>query len=108
MQNGCNIGLDKWYIFLTGLACLKLLIEIWRYMFIKVHYQESMVIQLCGNYLIMPIAFVVFFIFTQTMFENANPDPSHVLTYKEAQHATLKQNVCVNGDIFSQSLYATF
>ena len=38
VQNGCNIGLDKWYIFLTGLACLKLLIEIWRYMFIKVHY----------------------------------------------------------------------
>ena len=38
VQNGCNIGLDKWYIFLTGLACAKLLIEVWRYLFVKVHY----------------------------------------------------------------------
>jgi len=38
VQNGCNIGLEKWYIFLTGLACAKLLIEIWRYMFVKVNY----------------------------------------------------------------------
>lgn len=38
VENGCNIGLDKWYIFLTGLACAKLLIEIWRYMYVKVNF----------------------------------------------------------------------
>ena len=38
VQNGCNIGLDKWYIFLTGLACIKLLIQVWRYMFVKVNF----------------------------------------------------------------------
>ena len=43
-QTGCNIGLDKWYIFLTGLACMKLLIQVWRYMFVKVNFQESMLI----------------------------------------------------------------
>ena len=44
VQNGCEIGLDKWYIFLTALTCLKLLIEIGRYMYTKVHYQESILI----------------------------------------------------------------
>ena len=38
VENGCNIGLDKWYIFLTGLACAKLVIEVWRYMFVKVNF----------------------------------------------------------------------
>ena len=30
-QNGCNIGLDSWYIFFAALVCLKLLIEMFRY-----------------------------------------------------------------------------
>ena len=81
MQNGCNIGLNKWYIFLTALACAKLLIEVWRYLFVKVHYQESMLLHLGGNFLLMPIAFAVFFVYTQMMYENSNPDPEHVLTY---------------------------
>ena len=38
VENGCDIGLDKWYIFLTALTAFKLLIEIWRYMFVKVNY----------------------------------------------------------------------
>ena len=38
VQNGCEIGLDRWYIFLTALTCLKLLIEIGRYIYTKMHY----------------------------------------------------------------------
>ena len=44
VQNGCNIGLDRWYIFLTALACLKLLIEVARYMYTKLNHQESVII----------------------------------------------------------------
>lgn len=38
VQNGCNIGLDKWYIFFTCLVCAKLLIEVMRYMYVKINY----------------------------------------------------------------------
>ena len=84
VQNGCNIGLDKWYIFLAGLACAKLLIEVWRYMFVKLHYQESLTLHIAANFVMMPIAFTIFFISTQMMWENANPDPEEVLSYREA------------------------
>ena len=84
VANGCNIGLERWYIFLTAMTGIKLLIEIWRYMFVRVHFQESMILHLGGNFILMPIAFTVFFIYTQSMFERANPDPDHVLSYREA------------------------
>jgi len=42
------------------------------------------------------------------MWERANPDPEVILSYREAQHAQLAQNVCVTADILSQSLYSTF
>ena len=38
VQNGCNIGLEKWYIFLTALAAAKLMFEVWRYMYVKLNY----------------------------------------------------------------------
>lgn len=84
VRNGCNIGLNMWYIFLTGLAGTKLLIEIWRYLYVKVNFQESMLLHMVGNYIIMPVAFVVFFVYTQTMWENSNPDPDHIMSYQEA------------------------
>ncbi len=101
VENGCNIGLNKWYIFLTALVAFKLLIEMWRYMFVKMYYQESLLVNLGGNFLLMPIAFIAFFIYTQGMFERSNPDPDHIISYREAQHATLEANECVTGDILS-------
>ena len=64
-------------------------------------YQESIALHLGGNYIFMPIAFLVFFVYTQMLFENANPDPDHILSYAEAQHASLAPNVCVDGDVVS-------
>lgn len=83
-ENGCNIGLNGWYIFLTGLVIFKLLIEIFRYLCVKVNYQESITVHFGGNFLLMPIAFAVFFVHTQTMWEHSNPDPDHVMSYREA------------------------
>ena len=37
-QTGCSINLDGWYIFLTILVCFKLLIEIFRYICVKINY----------------------------------------------------------------------
>ena len=108
VENGCNIGLNKWYMFLTGIACFKLIIEVWRYMYVKLNFQESLILHMGGNYLLMPIAFVVFFIYTQTIWENSNPDPDRILSYQDAQMAELEQNECVTGDLLSQSLYSTF
>lgn len=64
VRNGCNIGLDKWYIFLTVMACAKLLIEVWRYMYVKINFQESLALHIGGNLICMPIAFLVFFVTT--------------------------------------------
>jgi len=63
-ENGCNISLNSWYIFLTALVSFKLLIEIFRYIIMKVNYSESVALHFGGNYLLMPIAFVVFFAYT--------------------------------------------
>lgn len=90
------------------MACLKLVVQVWRYLYVKLNYQESMVLHLGGNYILMPMAFLAFFIYTQTMYENSNPDPEVVLSYQEAQHTQLEQNICVSGDVLSQSLYSTF
>ena len=84
VETGCNIGLHKWYIFLSSLACIKLLVEVWRYLYVKVNYQESIVVHLGGNYLVMPVVFTAFFIYTQMMYERSNPDPERILTYREA------------------------
>ena len=83
-ENGCSIGLNSWYIFLTALISVKLLIEIFRYICVKVNYQESIFVHMGGNFLLMPIAFAVFFVYTQTMWEHSNPDPDHVMSYHEA------------------------
>lgn len=101
VENGCNIGLDKWYVFLTGIACAKLIIEVWRYMYVKLNFQESLLLHMGGNYLLMPIAFVIFFVYTQSMWENSNPDPEEILSYQDAQMAELEQNECVTGDLLS-------
>jgi len=95
VRNGCNIGLDKWYIFLTAMACGKLLIEVWRYMYVKINFQESLALHIGGNLVLMPIAFLVFFITTQSMWERSNPDPEQILSYREAQNAHLEANECV-------------
>lgn len=107
-QNGCNIGLDSWYVFFSALACTKLLIEIFRYFVIKVKYHESVVLHIGGNFLLMPLAFAAFFIHTQSMWEHSVPDPDHVMGFREAKQATLAENICVNSDMLSQSLYSTF
>ena len=43
-----------------------------------------MILHLGGNFILMPVAFTVFFVYTQSMFERSNPDPDHVLSYREA------------------------
>jgi len=56
----------------------------------------------------MPLLFVGFFIYTQGMFESANPEPDHQMTYQEAQNTELAVNECITADYLSQALYATF
>ena len=70
-------------------------------MYVKMNFAESLLLHMGGNYLVMPIAFVVFFIYTQTMWENSNPDPDHIMSYQEAQNAQLEQNECVTADLLS-------
>lgn len=107
-ENGCNIGLDTWYLFLTMIACFKLLIEILRYFNVMLNFQESITLHFIGNTVLMPMAFFVFFMYTQTIWEHSNPDPDHIMGFYEAQNAKLEQNICVNGDAISHSLYSTF
>ena len=71
-------------------------------------HQESVAISLAGNFVLLPLAFLAFFIYTQNLFENANPDPPRVSSYKEAEQLLLPVNECVTGDFLSQALYTAF
>ena len=84
-QTGCQIGLDFWYIMLSSLTCVKLFIEVMRYLSVAKYHLESIVFSLGGNFVVMPILFGAFFVYTQSLFESANPDPDHRMTYREAQ-----------------------
>ena len=35
VSTGCQIGLNQWYIFLTGLVCLKLFLECLRFLTVR-------------------------------------------------------------------------
>ena len=83
-ETGCQIGLNTWYILFTGLALVKLFIESMRYLSVSKYHLESIIFDLGGNFFLMPILFVTFFVYTQSMFESANPDPDRQMSFEEA------------------------
>ena len=107
-RTGCQIGLDFWYICLASLVFVKLFIETMRYLSVAKYNLESIVFSLGGNFVVMPILFGAFFIYTQSLFESANPNPDHQMTYQEATMSSLELNECATGDYLSQALYTTF
>jgi len=58
-------------MFFTALVCTKLLIEMLRYFSIKVNYQESVVLHFGGNFVLMPLIFSVFFVYTTSIWEHS-------------------------------------
>ena len=76
-DTGCQIGLNFWYFMVTCLATIKLGIEIMRYYCVSKYHLESILFSLGGNFILMPILFGIFFVYTQTLYESANPDPDH-------------------------------
>ena len=64
-ETGCQIGLNVWYMIFSGLVFFKLLIEAMRYFSVKRYHVESIAFGLAGNFLVMPILFTAFFIYTQ-------------------------------------------
>lgn len=63
---------------------------------------------LAGNFVLLPLAFLAFFIYTQTLFESANPVPPRVNSLKEAELMAMPQNECASADFLSQGLYTAF
>lgn len=84
IREGCQIGLDAWYISFTVLCGVKLLIQLLRYLHVKTISKESVLFNLGGNFILMPLLFTVFFIYTQRLFENASPEVSRVMSPMEA------------------------
>lgn len=74
----------------------------------KRKHQESILIQLFGNAIAMPLIFIGFFIYTQSLYESSTPSPDHIMSYREAQGVELVGNACADADYLSQSLYVTF
>ena len=64
INTGCQIGLDTWYITFTGLCGVKLLIQVLRYMYIRTNQKDSTLVHLFGNFIMMPLLFAVFFVYT--------------------------------------------
>jgi len=108
VEDGCGIGLNTWYVVFTCIAIVKLAIESMRYLYVRQKHQESIIISLIGNCAIMPLLFVGFFIYTQSIYEASTPAPDHIMSYREAQGVELPGNACEDADYFSQALYVTF
>ena len=88
-SGGCSVSLDVWYISLTVLCCVKLLIQGLRYMHVRTYQTESVLFNLGGNFVFMPVLFAVFFIYTQRLFENSTPEVKQVLTPFQASISSL-------------------
>lgn len=66
-QHGCFIGLNRWYIALTILVGVKLCIEVARLLHVRTRGRDSPKVHIIGNFIVMPLAFFAFFIYTQKM-----------------------------------------
>lgn len=108
IRQGCQIGLDNWYISFTLLCGVKLLIQLLRYLHVRTNAKESVVFHLGGNFVVMPILFTVFFVYTQQMFENADPEVLSIMSPVDASRAVVKPNECLEADSLSKVLYGTF
>jgi hypothetical protein len=108
VQNGCNINLDTWYIVFSALCAFKLLLQMLRYIHVRTQAKESIVFNLFGNYIIMPLIFAGFFIYTQGLFENATPDIEQPISALAAQFEKVEPNTCLQADELSKTLYGCF
>ena len=102
--NGCSLNLDTWYIVLSSLSGVKLLIEGLRYIFVKRNNQESLLIAIGGNYVLMPILAFAFFFFTQSLYERRE----NVLDEEEFSGVTVAPNECMESDLLSYFMYNCF
>jgi len=104
VTTGCNIGIGLWYLLLTAITFLKFLITCVRnFLFIR-NNEESVVMHLGGNFILMPILFFTFFVYTQVL----NNTYTGVADAQDIESAYL--NVCQlsTSDILSQTLYYAF
>ena len=101
VSDGCQFGLNIWYIVFTCICVLKLFIEAMRYFYVRKKHQESVLITLFGNMILMPIVFVGFFVYTQSLYESSTPAPDHIMSYREAQGVELPGNACSDADYLS-------
>lgn len=61
-----------------------------------------------GNFILMPILFTAFFVYTQQLFENSDPNVPQVMSPMEASRAQVPPNECLMADPLSKILYGTF
>lgn len=104
MNTGCNIGIGLWYLLLTVMTFVKFLITCVRHLIFMRYNEESITVHLGGNFILMPILFFSFFVYTQVLtntytgvLDASNPESSYL-------------NVCQlsSSDTLSQTLYYAF
>lgn len=81
--NHCQIGIDTWYITFTVLCGVKLLVQLIRFTYMKSYQKESVLFNVGGNYIVLPLLFAGFFIYTQGLFEKSTPDVKQILSIYE-------------------------
>lgn len=108
VTTGCEIGIDAWYIVFTVLCGVKLLVQLLRYLYTRTNNKESVLLNLGGNYIMLPLLFIGFFVYTQRIFENSTPDSERIMTVREAVENHVKPNACLVADPLSKTLFAIF
>ena len=67
VTTGCLIDLGLWYVFLTAMCFVKLIITFLRHCSYARQNEESVIVHLGGNYMLMPAIFFSFFVYTQIL-----------------------------------------
>ena len=108
VTTGCKIGIDAWYIAFTVLCGVKLLVQLLRYLYTRTNNKESVLLNLGGNYIMLPLLFLGFFVYTQRIFENSTPDSERIMSVREAVVNQVKPNACLVADPLSKTFFAIF
>lgn len=72
-----------------------------RYLYTRAVNKESVLLNLGGNFIMIPILFVVFFVYTQRIFENSTPDNERIMSVNEALYNKVEPNQCLVADPLS-------
>lgn len=110
-QDGCNISLGLWYTCIFTMCLVKTTVTSLRHYIYRRHSSESVVTHIGGNFILMPLIFFGFFIWTQMLsYQYNSPEHTGLANVVDIGMTNPYQNECMaaNVDSLSTTMYVGF